>query len=302
MQCIWCGRPRCGVPLMGLILAVAAVGPAAAQERPQVKIGLPANLFRDIPRITVDALMPTFARLMESQTGLRGETVLLAGSDEVGTQLANNKVQLAVFHGFEFAWAQNKHKDLKPLVVAVSQSPKLTAQVIVAKDSSVQKLEDLQGQKVAIPRGTREHARLFLSRRTRSLGHRQDKFFGSITTPFTVAAALEDVASGRVQATVVDGDAWTNYQWVNPGRAAKLRTLLQSEQFPTGVIAYKEGVLPPADLKRFKDGLTSAHQNAGGLQLMMLWKMSRFEDIPADYQQHLADIVRAYPPPIGDEP
>jgi ABC-type phosphate/phosphonate transport system substrate-binding protein len=286
----------------GLIVVFAPGAVHAQQGAPKVKIGLPANLFRDIPRATIDFLMPTFAKLMQAETGVHGEAILLAGPDEVGAQLADNKVQLAVFHGFEFAWAQNKHKELRPLVIAVSQNPTLTAEVVVAKDSSITRLEDLQGQKIAIPKGTREHARLFLARRTQRLGHRQEKFFAAITTPQTVAAALEDVANGRVQAIVVDGAALANYKWANPGKAAKLRTLVQSETFPTGVIAYREGGMSQADLKKFKDGLLGAHERADGQQLMQLWKMTKFEEIPVDYHQLLSNIVQAYPPPIGDEP
>ena len=54
--------------------------------------------------------------------------------------------------------------------------------------------------------------------------------------------------------------------------------------------------------KKFKDGLTTAHKNDKGLQLMMLWKMKRFDSVPPEYPQTLADIAKAYPPPIGDEP
>ncbi len=271
-------------------------------HRPAVNIGIPQNLFRDFPKVTVEALMPTFTKLMESQTGMRGRVILLSGPDEVRRYLVDNKVQLAVFHGFEFAWAKTQHDELKPLVVVIKQGTKLQAQVIVAKDSPVEKLEDLQGQPVAIPRGTPEHCRLFLSRRTRRIGQRMEQFFGSCVTPPHVAAALDDVAAGKVKATVVDSVAWENYQWMHPAKAAKLRPLVQSEPFPTGVIAYKEGVLPESDLQRFRQGLTSAHSRPEGMQLMMLWKMKRFDVAPPDFQETLAEIVKAYPPPIGEEP
>jgi ABC-type phosphate/phosphonate transport system substrate-binding protein len=293
------------VTLSALVLLAGLPAPSlnAEEPRPNVQIGLPQNLFRDFPKITVEALMPTFTHLMESQTGMKGRVLLLSSPDEVGKNLAENKIQLAVFHGFEFAWEQNKHPEFKPLVIVVKdQNAKLMAQVIVANDGSVNKLEDLKGQPVAIPRGTPEHCRLFLSRRTRSIGHRQEKFFGAFSTPPHVAAALDDVVSGKVKATVVDSVAWNNYQWMNPQKAAKLKPLMQSEQFPTGVIAYKEGGLPEADLKRYRDGLTHAHEKSDGMQLMMLWKMKRFDVAPADFQQSLADIAKAYPPPIGDEP
>lgn len=297
------GRLRWLVPVFFCAVVLVPDRDARAEETPPpIKIGLPANLFRDIPKFTLDALLPTFGKLMESQTGLKGEPVVLTGANEVTQQLIDNKVQFGVYHGFEFAWAQSKNNQLKPLVIAVNQSPKLTAQLIVASDSKVDKLEDLMGQKFAIPRGTREHARLFIGRRIRNIGQRQEKFFSQVTTPPHVAAALEDVASGKVQATVVEGVAWENFKFTFPGRAAKLKTLMQSESFPTGVIAYKEGGIRDADLKKFKDGLTTAHSRQEGLQLMMLWKMSRFDVVPADFQQLLTETVRAYPPPIGDEP
>ena len=101
---------------------------------------------------------------------------------------------------------------------------------------------------------------------------------------------------------MVDSVAWENYQWMNPAKAAKLKLLMQSEAFPTGVIAYREGSMPEAELKKFRDGLTTAHQRPEGMQLMMLWKMKGFDVVPADYQQTLAEIAKAYPPPIGEEP
>jgi ABC-type phosphate/phosphonate transport system substrate-binding protein len=277
-----------------------------AQEPPAgtpIRIGLPANLFRDIPRATAQALLPTFGKLMEGQTGLKGQPILLADSNEVAQQLADGKVQIGVFHGFEYAWAQTKYPELKPLVIAISQNnPYLSAQIVVPADSSIQKLEDLKGQQFAIPKGTREHCRLFTFRNIHQLGHKQDKFFSQISNPPNVTAALDAVAEGKMQGAVVDGTALENYLWLNPGKANKLRTLMKSETFPTGAIVYKEGGMPEADLLKYKTGLITAHQTTAGTQLMMLWKMSRFEVVPADYHQLLTNIAKAYPPTAGEEP
>jgi len=287
--------------LLGLAMTLVP-GPAPAEEPAPLKIGIPGSLFRDIPKAAINALTPMFTQLMESQIGMKGQIVFLSGPNEVGQQLNDNQIQLAVMHGFEFAWEQNKHKGLKPLVIAVNQSPKLTAQLVVAKESSFNKMEDLKGQSVAIPRGTREHCRLFLSRQCRTLGHQQDKFFSTQTNPAHMGAALEELLTGKVQATVVDGAAWETYKRSSPGKAGRLKLLAQSEAFPTGVVAYKEGNISEANLKKFTDGLTSAHERPAGVQLMTMWKMNRFEVVPAEYHQMLSDIVRAYPPPIGDEP
>src|SRR5438046_2902018 len=113
-------RTRLRWAVLVVVLAGAAPRAARADENDPVKIGLPANLFRDIPKITIDALMPTFTKLMESQTGVRGQIILLKSGDEVARQLNDNRIQYAVLHGFEFAWAQTRHKDLRPLVIAIS--------------------------------------------------------------------------------------------------------------------------------------------------------------------------------------
>ena len=172
----------------------------------------------------------------------------------------------------------------------------------MASASSIEKLEDLKGQPIAIANGTPPHAKLFLRRRLQRQGHRMEQFFGTNTTPQNAAQAFDDVISGKVKATVVDGAAWESFQFMNPGRAAKLKPLIKSEDFPAGVIAYKQGCLTEAEIKRFREGLTTAHEREMGMQLMMLWKMKRFDVVPADYQQTLTNIARAYPPPIGDEP
>src|SRR6516165_6552721 len=76
-----------GCLLLGFGLLPAEEPPAGTP----IKIGLPANLFRDIPRITADALLPTFGKLMEGQTGMKGQPILLADSNEVAQQLADGK-------------------------------------------------------------------------------------------------------------------------------------------------------------------------------------------------------------------
>jgi ABC-type phosphate/phosphonate transport system substrate-binding protein len=292
-----------GLGVIGMGAAAYLPGASVFAEDPRaIQIGIPQNLFRDVPKPLYEAVAPQIGKLMQKVMGVSGNVMLLSGGDEVRRDLDENKVQLGVFHGFEFAWAQSKNPELRPLVIAVKQNQKLNAQVIVASNSSIAKLEDLKDQPVAIAKGTPEHARLFLSRRTQRIGHRMDKFFGPRSSPNNVTAALDDVINGKAKATVVDGAAWESYTFNFPGKAAKLKPLLKSEDFPAGVIAYKQGALTEAEIKRYRDGLTAAHQCSDGMQLMMLAKMKRFEVIPADYQQTCTNIARAYPPPIGDEP
>ena len=63
------------------------------------------------------------------------------------------------------------------------------------------------------------------------------------------------------------------------------------------MVAYRPGAIDADTIRRFREGMSTANQNALGRQLMTLWKLTAFEPIPADYEQTLTDIVKAYPPP-----
>src|SRR5258708_3806866 len=125
--------------LVVAILAVACSLPALVLGRsagaeeithsPPIRVGVAGSVFRDTPAPKVDIMMKPLKSLLESQTGVNGDMV--AGTDalSLGNQLADDKVQLAIFHGFEFAWVKEKHPDLKPLILCVCPSPCCTAKL-----------------------------------------------------------------------------------------------------------------------------------------------------------------------------
>src|SRR5262249_19029730 len=114
--------------------------------------------------------------------------------------------------------------------------------------------------------------------------------------------ALDDVVDGVVQATVVDAVALECYKGRKPARFAKLRVILESEPFPAGVVAYSPGALDEATLRRFRVGMINASQSPRGQQLLNLPGIKCFEERPAAYDQMLADIIKASPPPPAASP
>src|SRR5690242_3143311 len=71
-----------------------------------LKIGVVSSVFRDVPDPVVATMLRPVKTLIEGQTGLScqvengGEALALA------QKLADDKIQVGVFHGFEFAWAR----------------------------------------------------------------------------------------------------------------------------------------------------------------------------------------------------
>ena len=294
-------QPRRGLGVLALAacLFLPALLAQAGENVPRndvVRIGLISSLFRDVPRAAVTSIMQPFAALMESQTGMAGTLIPGGDADDLAEQLATDKLQLAVFHGIEFAWARLKHPDLRPLVIAINRDRRLQAFVLVRDDRDADRLADLKGTTLALGKGTKEHCRVFVERRCGACGKEGRDFFRKVTTPPNVESALDDVVDGLATATVVDRVALDCYQRRKPGRHARLRVLARSELFPAAVVAYRVGALEAATLDRFHDGMIAAGRTAMGRQLMTLWKLTGFEEVPEDYDRTCAEIVKAYPP------
>lgn len=258
-----------------------------------VRIGMASSLFRDTPEPLVRAMMQPFATLMQSQTGLSGK--LIPGGDalNLGQQLAEDRLDLAVFHGIEFGWARQRYPELRPLMIAVNQHPHLYAYLVVRGDDSVAEFSDLKGKAFALPKRSREHCYMFLQRRCKA----PKEFFSEVANPTNSEDALDDVVDGAVKAAVIDGVALECFKRRKPARFAQLKLLQKSETFPAGVVAYHPGTLDDATLKTFRDGMMNANKTALGRQLMTLWKLTSFEPVPVDYEETLQSIVKAYPLP-----
>lgn len=262
-----------------------------------VRIGLISSLFSDVPEPTVMAMMQPLGALMEAHTGVSGELVACGDADNLGQQLTDDKVHLGVFHGIEFAWARQKHPELRPLVIAVNQQHHLRAFLIVRADSKIGNLGDLEERTLAFPHASREHCQLFLRRRCQELKKEPASFFAKITNPANAEDGLDDVVDRAVHACVVDSVSFDCYKRRKPGRFQKLRILHASEVFPAAVIAFRSGFLDDATLARVREGMIQANRTVAGRQLMTLWKLTGFEPVPSDYEQTLTEIVKVYPAP-----
>jgi ABC-type phosphate/phosphonate transport system substrate-binding protein len=285
-----------------LLSPFAALRPApAGQEKAPstVRLGLVDTLYHGTPEAIMQIGMRPLKAILEEQTGATGQVLAGGGVEELARRLKDDKVQLAVFHGVEFAWAREKQPTLKPLVIAVNQTRDARAELVVRKDARLAGPADLKGQAVALPRLSHQHCELFLERRCVPAGGTPEKYFSRVTAPGSDEDALDDVVDGGVQAAVVDTAFLEAYRKDKPGRAAKLKTLLASEAFPGAilVIAYNPGVLDDKQLERFRDGMADAQSTDKGRQFLKLCRVTAFEAPSDDFEQTLADAAKAYPPP-----
>jgi ABC-type phosphate/phosphonate transport system substrate-binding protein len=288
-------------PALGLaaLLAIPAGTATAQQAKLDVlRIGTSGSLTGEAPGGPKEKSgMDTLKSFIKDETGLDNEILREKDWQELAEQLAKKKLQLAVFQGYEFAWAREKYPDLKPLAVAVNVYKYPVAYVVSARTNPAKDFAGLKGQSLAVPASGAGFLRLFVERQSEANAKKANEFFSKITTADNVEDALDDLVDGKVQAVVVDRAGLEAYKRRKPGRFKQLKEVAQSKPFPPALVAYYDSALDEATLRRFKDGLLGAAGKEKGQTLLTLFRLTGFQDVPDDFDRVLADTRKAYPPP-----
>lgn len=286
------------------ILVAAPFAPAAeptnrTHSRDFIHIGIVGSLFRDVPETLVTALAEPFAILMESQTGLRGEPCPAGHAYDLARKLSEDKLQIGIFQGIEFAWAQQRYPDLQPIMIIFTRYSHQHAFLVVRAGDAAKGFAGLKGKILAMPKFNHEHCYQFLEKNCRQLGSDPDRFFSKIVRPATAEDAIDEVAEGKIAGAIIETVPLECYKRRKPGRFAELSVAASSEVFPASVVVCHRRALPEEVVRRFREGMLNGQNTAIGRQLLMLWKVGGFETMPADYQTICRNIVKDYPPPAA---
>lgn len=291
-----------GRALLILSVGVLAAGPVGAADAPAtLRIGLLQGMFRDVQPAVVAALAKPFQGLMEKQAGVTGDVELVADSHALARKLDAGQLDIGVMHGFEFAWAKDRHPELAPIVITQPHGRTLHACVVVPADSPAQALADLKGVCLSVPKGIKAHSLLYAEAARKGLPA------GCAACPTgkatkTAEEVLNAVANGECEAALVDSAAFTGYQNLQPGAAKRLRLLCKSDDFPPSVVVYKRGKLDEGTVTRIRSGMLSAHATPQYKPLLLLWNLKGF-DLPGEaYSAQLDATLKAYPAPVQTVP
>jgi ABC-type phosphate/phosphonate transport system substrate-binding protein len=283
--------------LAALFLSAGALTRAQEPKPDVLRIGTSGGLTGQAQAGKETAGMATLKSYIKDETGLNNEIIKLKSWQELVDQLGQKKLQLGVFEGYEFAWAQEKSADLKPLAVAVNVHVYPVVYVVAQRNDSASNFAGLKGHSLAVPSGLPGCVRLFVDHQSEAGGQKADAFFSKISTPDNVEDALDDLVDGKVQAVAADRAALEAYRRRKPGRFKQLKEVAQSKPFPPPVVVYHNSVLDDATLRRFKDGLLGASKKERGQTLLTMFHLTGFETPPADFDRVLSDTRKDYPPP-----
>ncbi len=300
ISCVACGM---AFLLFGGSTAAETDGAAAASggeaSKPAgMRIGMIQTLFRGVDPNAMLAFTEPFSELLYSQTGIRGKFCIVPDGKEMARQIQEGELQLGILHGIEFAWVKENYPELKPLVLAYNHTIKLKGHLLVREDSDAKSISDLKGKSLSFPKRSLNHCYVFIHTLIQQAGHDPAGFFAASLSPANTEAAIEAVLEGKAAATVVDGVALETYRARKPGRANRLRTIHESCLYPTATFIYKPSSADPEMVKKFQEGMTTAHTRILGRQMLNLWRLSNFSEVPAEYGELLTGILKVHPKPL----
>jgi ABC-type phosphate/phosphonate transport system substrate-binding protein len=284
----------------GLVLTLLLpLAPAAhGQSRVNVlHIGATGTLTGRADSPMERAGVDTLRVFIKEETGFDSEIAGQLKWDDLAARLAKRQVHVAVFQGFEFAWAKKRDPELKALALAVNRDRYPVAIVLTRRISAVKDFAGLRGRSLSLTVTSLGFLRLFIDRQCTDQGKGTAAFFSKIASADNFEDALDDVVDGLADATVVDRVALAAYEQRKPGRYQKLVEVARSEPFPPLVVAYYASALDEGTLNQFRDGLLGATDKDKGKRLLNLSKLTAFEPIPSDFARVLAETRKAFPAP-----
>jgi len=282
---------------LAVFVAWAGLAVPAGQSKIDIlRIGTSGSLSEEASGPKEKSALETLKRFIKDETGFDNEIVQEQDWRELTSKLATGQRHIGVYQGYEFAWAQEKNPELKPLALAVNVELYPIVYVITQKASKTKDFAGLQGKTLALP-ATGGYLQLFIEHQCQASGKAPDKFFSKITHLENVEDAIDDVVDGVIDAAVADKSALEAFKRRKPTRFAKLKEVARSQRLPPVTLAYYGNFVDQATLSLFKERLLGASKKEQGETVLTLFRLTGFQSPPSDFGKILAETHKTFPPP-----
>ena len=292
-----------GVVLIAFAVADGQNAPPTPPPNPpprsqEVRIGFPEALFKDVPKPLIQAAAIPFQRMIQKEIAMDGTLVIVPDYAALTNDLNSGKVDIAVFHGFEYAWVKH-NLGFTPIVITNPSCGKVQACLVVNNNCKAKNIHQLKGACVAVPKGSKAHCQMFLERlrEKEKLGEGDCSPKPSKAEGLTPEEALDEVVSGTCEAALVDISSFLNYQAFRPGLGKQLKIIAESELLPSAVVVIRKGALNAAQINKVRDGLLNCNKTPAGRAFAMFWQLNGFKEVTEGYLQMLDKTLKDYPPP-----
>src|SRR5260370_36504853 len=174
---VWVQSPRrSGLRFAALAIALLAMlgfGLTLLHAEPAkvevLHIGTSGNLTAEKQEKEKGAL-ESLKSFIKDETGLKNDIARHKDWRELTDKLAKGDIHVGVYQGYEFAWAQEDHPELKPIALAVDLNRYPVAYVVTRNDDAAKDFAGLQGQSVCLPDTGQMYLRLYVEHQSKAQG------------------------------------------------------------------------------------------------------------------------------------
>ena len=127
-----------GAAIAAIILS-ASVPSAAAEpvKLDTLRIGATGTLTGAAESLREKAGNDLLQRFIREETGLKADIKGQRSWEELAASLSKGETHFGVFQGYEYAWLQEKHSEIKPLAVAINVLRYPIACIVTQKNSPI---------------------------------------------------------------------------------------------------------------------------------------------------------------------
>lgn len=299
----WTRRASWVVGLAAVVLLGGRVSLQAGDPAlPSLKIGILHSFLGGAENAALLNQAGPLTDVLGSQLGVRLNLAAVPDAAAMSRQIMAGELDLGVMHGIEYAWLRQQAPQLKPIALAMNETIKLRALVIVPAGDEAKTIADLRGTAIFMPRKCLQHCPLYTQKLILDARLDPAGFFSCREQCRNIDDVLDSLVDGKGRCAMVDGLAWGIYQERKPGRAKKLRVLAESGWFPTSAVIAKDGSIDADRLAQIKVGFTTLHEKPMGRQMLMFWRLTQFVHVPAEYETLVQGILQELPDRLPDVP
>ena len=206
---------------------------------------------------------------------------------EVNKLLHEGRIDFAFICTGPYAMGREKYGFEAFATPIVRGKPFYQSYLIVNKDSTFQKLEDLRGHIFAFTDPDSNTGFLVPKFWLSEMNERPESFFKNVNFTYSHDNSILAVSRSLVDGATVDGHIWEYYHYRNPVHTSNTRIIKKSQDFGSPPLVASSYV--PAKLKmQIRELIYSMHQNSEGDRILKELMIDRF--VPP--QENWYDTVR----------
>ncbi len=222
-----CNRDT-GVRTVDFEKKIPAVRPEKASlKQPSLRVAVGAMVSPKETLIHYRNLLDYLA----DRLGREGELIQRKTYGEVNELIKKGEIDVAFICSGPYAMGKQKYGFELLATPEVQGSHFYHSYLIVNRNSSIQRLEDLRGRVFAFTDPDSHTGRLVPTQWLMEINEKPETFFGKVITTYSHDNSILAVAKGLVDGAAVDSLIWEFYQRKNPSLTSATRVIRKSEPF-----------------------------------------------------------------------